>query len=129
VRSKDYWADGGLVATPADMIAFLKALNDGKFISSASLRTMQTWHNRDRSPTPPIPGSQYGYGLWHLQLTGAMGVLNGVTPTWGASGSTNSFLYYSKDRDLYLAGSVNSTGSFATPYILMGAALTLFPSK
>jgi D-alanyl-D-alanine carboxypeptidase len=129
VRSKDYWADGGLVATPADMIAFLKALNDGKLISPASLRTMQTWHNRDGSPTPPIPGTQYGYGLWNLQLTGAMGVLNGVTPTWGASGSTNSFLYYSKDRDLYLAGSVNSTSSFATPYILMGAALTLFPSK
>jgi len=92
---------------------------------------MQTWHNRGGSPTPPIPGSQYGYGLSQLQLTGAMDVLNGVTPTRGASGSTNSFLYYSnsKHRDLCLAGSVNTTSSFATPYILMGAALTLFPSK
>ncbi len=129
VRSKDYWADGGIVATPTDMIALLKALNNGKVISPTSLRTMQTWHNRDGSPTPPIPGTQYGYGLWHLQMTGATSVLNGVTPTWGAGGSAGSFLYYSKDRDLYLAGTVNSTNSSATPYILMGAALTLFQSK
>jgi D-alanyl-D-alanine carboxypeptidase len=129
VRSEDYWADGGLVSTPADMIAFLTALNDGRLISPASLQTMQTWRDRDGSPTPPFPGSQYGYGLWRLQMTGAMGVLNGLTPSWGASGSDGSFLYYSKDRDLYMAGSVNSTSSSATPFLLMGAALTAFESK
>jgi D-alanyl-D-alanine carboxypeptidase len=127
--SKDYWADGGLVSTPRDMIAFLRALNNGKLISRASLREMQTWHNRDGSPDPPIPGTQYGYSLWHLQMTGPLSVLNPFTPTWGASGSTGSFLYYSKPRDLYLAGTVNSTSSLPTSYILMGAALTLFKSK
>jgi D-alanyl-D-alanine carboxypeptidase len=130
VRSgTDYWADGGLVSTPSDMIAFLRALNSGKLISKASLRMMQTWRNRDGSPDPPIPGTQYGYGLWHLQMTGPLSVLNAYAPTWGASGSTGSFLYYSKDRDLYLAGTVNSTSSSPTSYILMGAVLTLFKSK
>jgi D-alanyl-D-alanine carboxypeptidase len=129
VRSKDYWADGGLVSTPTDMITFLRALNEGKFISPASLRAMQTWRDRGGSPAPPFPGSQYGYGLWHLQMTGAMSVLNGVTPSWGASGSTGSFLYYSQDRDLYVAGTVNSDSSSATPFILMGAVMTLFASK
>jgi len=129
VRSEDYWADGGLVATPTDMIAFLKALKDGRIISATSLRTMQTWHARDGSPTPPIPGTKYGYGLWDLQMSGQTSVLNGVTPSWGATGSTNSFLYYSADRDLYLAGSVNSTSSSLTPFILMGAVMTLFGSK
>jgi CubicO group peptidase (beta-lactamase class C family) len=85
VRSKDYWADGGLVSTPTEMVAFLRALNEGKIISAGSLRTMQTWHARDGSPTPPaIPGAQYGYGLWNFHPTGAMAGLSGVEPTWGA---------------------------------------------
>ena len=128
VRSKDYWADGGLVATPPDMIAFLRALNEGRLISPASLRVMQTWHNKDGSPTPPFPGSQYGLGLWRVQMTGALSLLNGLTPTWGASGSTGSFLYYSKDRNLYVAGTINSTNSMASSFILMGATMTLFRS-
>ena len=129
VRSEDYWADGGLVSTPTDMIAFLKALKDGRIISAASLRTMQTWHARDGSPTPPIPGTKYGYGLWDLQMSGPTSVLNGVMPSWGATGSTGSFLYYSPDRDLYIAGTGNSTSFGATQFILMGAVMTLFGSK
>jgi D-alanyl-D-alanine carboxypeptidase len=129
VRSEDYWADGGLVATPTDMIAFLKALKQGRIISAASLRTMQTWHPRDGSPTPPFPGSKYGYGLWDLQMSGLTSVLNGVMPSWGAGGSTSAFLYYSADRDLYAAGSVNSTNSKPTAYILMAAVMTLFGNK
>ena len=110
--STDYWADGGLVATPADMIAFLRALHDGKIISPASLRTMQTWHDRDGSPTlPPIPGTQYGYSLWHFQMTGPLGAFKNVVPTWGATGSTGSFLYYSQALDLYMAGTVDSASS------------------
>ena len=124
--SKDYWADGGLVATPADMIAFLRALHDGKIIAPASLRTMQTWHNRDSSPTlPPIPGTQYGYGLWHFQMTGPLGALKNVVPTWGASGSTGSFLYYSQPLDLYIAGTVDSAGSDMTTFFLMAGAMSL----
>ncbi len=129
VRSKDYWADGGLVATPTDMIAFLKALNDGRIISPSSLRTMQTWHARDGSPTPPIPGTKYGYGLWDLQMSGPTSVLNSFTPDWGATGSTGSFLYYSAKRDLYMAGTVNSASSSITPFILMGAVMTHFATR
>ena len=124
--STDYWADGGLVSTPADMIAFLRALNDGKIISPASLRTMQTWHDRDGSPVlPPIPGTQYGYGLWHFQMTGPLGSLKNVVPTWGASGSTGSFLYYSQDLDLYMAGTVDSANSDVMTFFLMAGAMSL----
>ena len=108
------------------MIAFLRALHDGKIISPASLRTMQTWHDRDGSPTlPPIPGTQYGYGLWHFQMTGPLGALKNVVPTWGASGSTGSFLYYSQPLDLYLAGTVDSASSSMTPFFLMAGAMSL----
>jgi D-alanyl-D-alanine carboxypeptidase len=123
--STDYWADGGLVATPADMIAFLRALHDGKIVSPASLRTMQTWHNRDGSPTLPFSFVQYGYGLWHFQMTGPLGALKNVVPTWGASGSTGSFLYYSQPLDLYLAGTVDSAGSGMMTFVLMAGAMSL----
>ncbi len=124
--STDYWADGGLVATPADMIAFLRALHDGKIISPASLRTMQTWHDRDGSPTlPPIPGTQYGYSLWHFQMTAPLGAFKNVVPTWGASGSTGSFLYYSQPLDLYMAGTVDSASSTMMTFFLMAGAMSL----
>ena len=125
VRAKDYWADGGLVATPADMIAFLRALNDGKIISPASLRTMQTWHDRDGSPVLPFSFVHYGYGLWHFQMTGPLGALKDVVPTWGASGSTGSFLYYSQPLDLYMAGTVDSASSAMTPFFLMAGVMSL----
>ena len=129
VRSEDYWADGGLVSTPTDMIAFLKALKNGRIISAASLRTMQTWHARDGSPTPPDPGHEVRLRAVDLQMSGPTSVLNGLMPSWGATGSTGSFLYYSPDRDLFIAGTGNSTSFGATQFILMGAVMTLFGSK
>jgi hypothetical protein len=62
-------------------------------------------------------------------MSGLTSVLNGVMPSWGAGGSTSAFLYYSADRDLYAAGSVNSTNSKPTAYILMAAVMTLFGNK
>ena len=58
-----------------------------------------------------------------------MKVLGRFTPAWGATGSTGSFLYYCANSDLYIAGTVNSTSSSVTPFILMGAVMTLFHSK
>jgi D-alanyl-D-alanine carboxypeptidase len=125
VRAEDYWADGGLVATPADMIAFLRALNDGKIISPASLRTMQTWHDRDGSPVLPFSFVHYGYGLWHFQMTGPLSAFKNVVPSWGASGSTGSFLYYSQPLDLYMAGTVDSASSTMMTFFLMAGAMSL----
>jgi D-alanyl-D-alanine carboxypeptidase len=122
-RSKDYWADGGIVSTAADMITFLKALNEGKLVSRQSLHAMHTWRNWN-SPVP-VPGVQYGYGLWHFTSPGPVGVLKNVLPTWGASGSTGSFLYYSQPLDLYIAGTVDSASSDTTPFLLMGGAMSL----
>ncbi|MGZ3630612.1 MAG: serine hydrolase domain-containing protein [Ktedonobacteraceae bacterium] len=120
--SRDYWADGGIVSTADDMILFLKALNEGKIITRQSLETMQTW--RDRSDL--FPGAQYGYGLWHFHLPWYMSALTRFTPTWGVSGSTGSFLYYSVDRNVYIAGSIDSASTDETPFFLMGGVLSQF---
>lgn len=121
-RAHDYWADGGIVSTATDMITFLRALNNGQLISRASLQAMQTWRTWPGSPVP-VPGVQYGYGLWHFNLTGLLSPLQNVLPTWGASGSTGSFLYYSQDLDLYIAGTVNSSSSDMTPFLLMAGVI------
>jgi len=47
-----------------------------------------------------------------------------VLPTWGASGSTGSFLYYSQDLDLYIGGTVNSSSSNMTPFLLMAGVIS-----
>ncbi len=124
--SRDYWADGGIVSTAGDMISFLKALNQGKLITKQSLETMQTWRN---GYIPGLPGVQYGYGLWYVQLPGLMSVLRNLTPTWGVTGSTGSFLYYSEALHVYMAGTINSASSDITPFFLMGGVLNLLSPK
>ena len=123
-RSKDYWADGGVITTAADMITFLKALNEGRLVSRQSLHAMHTWRAWT-GPSAPVPGVKYGYGLWHFKLPGPLGALTNVVPTWGASGSTGSFLFYSQPLNLYLAGTVDSASSNMTAYFLMGGAMSL----
>ncbi len=116
-----YWADGGIVSTAEDMIIFLKALNEGKIVNRDTMELMHDWHKL-RFPI------QYGYGTMHFQLPPLMGRLSGLTPLWGHSGSTGSFLYYSYDLDLYMAGSLDNVGPNYKPFMLMRGVMKLFAS-
>jgi D-alanyl-D-alanine carboxypeptidase len=116
------WADGGIISTAGDMIIFLKALNEGKIISKDTLQSMHDWHKLEF----PL---QYGYGTMYFQLPPLMTKLSGLTPLWGHSGSTGSFLYYSEDLDLYMAGTIDNVGSNIKPFMLMGDVMKLFNTK
>jgi len=94
------WADGGIVSTAEEMIIFLKALNEGKLISRDTLGLMHDWHKLNFV-------MQYGYGTMRFKWPWLMSKVTGLTPLWGHSGSIGSFLYYSEDLDLYMAGSIN----------------------
>ena len=39
-----------------------------------------------------------------------------LPPLWGHSGSTGSFLYYSEDLNLYIAGTINQAQSESKPF-------------
>ena len=104
---KAHWADGGIISTAEEMIIFLKALNEGKIITKDSLELMHDWHKLDFV-------RQYGYGTMKIKLPSWSIV--GIAPLWGHSGSTGSFLYYSEDLDLYMAGSINSADSNSKPF-------------
>jgi D-alanyl-D-alanine carboxypeptidase len=114
-----YWADGGMISTPEEMIVFLKALNDGKIIKKNTLELMHNWHEMEF----PI---QYGYGTMYFKLPGILSKISKLSPLWGHSGSTGSFLYHSEDLNLYIAGSINLTGSNSKPFFLIGKVMKLF---
>jgi D-alanyl-D-alanine carboxypeptidase len=121
-----YWADGGIVTTAEEMLIFLKALNEGQIIRRDTLELMHDWHKLEF----PI---QYGYGTMYIELPWFIRKVTKITPLWGHSGSTGSFLYYSEDLNLYLAGSINNVGNSihakSVPFILMGDVMKLFNTK
>ena len=103
IRSNgSYWADGGIVSTAEEEIIFLKALNEGRIIHESTLKLMHNWHKLE-SPF------QYGYGTMYFE----------PASLWGHSGSTGSFLFYSEELNLYMAGTINQTESNSTPFRLM----------
>jgi D-alanyl-D-alanine carboxypeptidase len=107
-----YWADGGIVSTAEEMIIFLKALNEGRIVSRDTLRSMHHWHKLQF----PL---QYGYGTMYFKLPWFIKMVFKVPPLWGHSGSTGSFLYYSEELNLYMAGSIDQVESKTKPFRLM----------
>jgi D-alanyl-D-alanine carboxypeptidase len=117
-----YWADGGIVSTAEEMIIFLKALNEGRIVNKDTLKLMHNWHKLQF----PL---QYGYGTMYFKLPWFINMLLKVPPLWGHSGSTGSFLYYSEDLNLYMAGSIDQVESKAKPFRLMVSVMKAVQSK
>jgi len=117
-----YWADGGIVSTAEEMIIFLKALHEGRIVRGDTLELMHHWHKLQF----PL---QYGYGTMHFKLPWFISKIMKAPPLWGHSGSTGSFLYYSEDLNLYIAGSINQAGSKSKPFRLMLKAIKGSQSK
>jgi CubicO group peptidase (beta-lactamase class C family) len=117
-----YWADGGIVSTAEEMIIFLKALNEGRMVSGDTLNSMHHWHKLQF----PL---QYGYGTMYFKLPRFIAMMMKVQPLWGHSGSTGSFLYYSEDMNLYMAGTINQTESKTKPFRLMLRVMKAIQSK
>ncbi len=115
-----YWADGGIVSTAQDMIVFLKALHVGRIVGKQTLKLMYRWH-KWRFPL------RYGYGTMYFSLPRfALKALH-VSPLWGHSGSTGSFLYYSEEKNLYMAGTIDQAASNWKPFELMIKAMRVIP--
>jgi D-alanyl-D-alanine carboxypeptidase len=124
IRSNgSYWADGGIVSTAEEMITFLKALNEGRIISGDTLKLMHNWHKLPQFPL------QYGYGTMYSKLPWFINIVMKASPLWGHSGSTGSFLYYSEDLNLYMAGSINQVESKILPFRLMLRVMKAIQSK
>jgi D-alanyl-D-alanine carboxypeptidase len=115
-----YWPY--MVSTAEEMIMFLKALNEGRIVSKDTLKLMHDWHKLEF----PL---QYGFGTMRFKLPPIMTKVTKVSPLWGHSGTTGSFLYYSQDMDLYLAGTVNQVDSKIKPFTLMMKVIRAVKSR
>jgi D-alanyl-D-alanine carboxypeptidase len=117
-----YWADGGIVTTAEEMIIFLKALKEGRIVRGDTLKLMHNWHKLQF----PL---HYGYGTMYFKLPRFITKVMKVSPLWGHSGSTGSFLYYSEDLNLYMAGSINQVEAKSKPFRLMLRVMRAMQSK
>jgi D-alanyl-D-alanine carboxypeptidase len=115
-----YWPY--MVSTAEEMIVFLKALNEGRIISRDSLELMHNWHKLHF----PL---QYGYGTMYFKLPPLSIKLTSMLPVWGHSGSTGSFLYYSNDLNLYMAGTIDQVESPSKPFRLMARVMRVVKSR
>ena len=111
-----YWAEGGIVSTAEEMVAFLRALNEGRIISKASLKLMHDWR-RWHFPM------EYGLGTMLFSFPSPMRRLMNMPQLWGHSGSTGSFLYYCENDNLYLAGTIDQADSRIKPFFLVYKAI------
>jgi CubicO group peptidase (beta-lactamase class C family) len=89
------------------------------FASKATLETMQRW-NRIFFPF------QYGYGLMRFKTPRFLSPFNYSPELIGHSGSTGSFLYYCKDLDFYMAGTINQMALKSAPFRLMLRVAEIF---
>ncbi len=119
IRSNgSYWADGGIISTAKECIIFLKALNEGRIISMSTLKLMHNWHKLE------IP-LKYGFGTMYFELPPS----HNIPPLWGHSGSTGSFLYYSEEWNMYIAGTINQVEAKSTPFKLMISVMQVIQSE
>ena len=55
----------------------------------------------------------------YFDLPLPLATASGLRRLWGHSGSTEAFLYYADDLDLYMAGTLDQTDSRVAPFLLM----------
>ncbi len=88
--------DDGIVATPADVVTFYKALMEGKILTTSSMQEMKTWVNDDEGK--PV----YGLGLFNLTLNGEKVLGHG-----GGGLGAGCEMYYFPERNVYVFMAVN----------------------
>ncbi|MDO8962882.1 MAG: serine hydrolase domain-containing protein [Coriobacteriia bacterium] len=106
-------ADGGIVSTTADGIAFLRAFMDGRLFPAAYLDEMlRDWR-------PIFPPLEYGVGVMRFALPRYYTLFTEVPPMVGHSGASGAVLYHVPKLDLYISGTVNQIKKRSLSYNLM----------
>lgn len=110
---KSVSAQGGMVSTVNDSLRFMRALTQGEFFARKGIfEAMLQWN-------PLFFPFQYGYGLMRFQLPRLLSPFSPSPELVGHSGSTGSFLYFAKELNLYLAGTINQNQRQRAPSSLM----------
>lgn len=106
-------AEGGIVATTAETVIFLRAFFDGKLFDKAHFERMMRQWNGIFFPL------QYAYGLMRFRIPRWLSPFQPTPELIGHSGSTGSFAFYMPSRGLYFAGTINQAATPGKPFRLM----------
>lgn len=106
-------ADGGIVSTASDGLAFLEAFMAGRLFPRAYLDEMQRQWNAIFTPL------QYGVGLMRFALPRYYTLFKTVPPMIGHSGASGAVLFYVPALDLYVSGTVNQIKKRSLSYNLL----------
>jgi D-alanyl-D-alanine carboxypeptidase len=112
-------ADGGMVATLADILRFLQGFFRDELLSEDELAYLTRRWNRIFFPM------RYGGGVMRFHLSRWMSPLRTTGELVGHSGSSGSFAFYNPRQDVFLAGTVNQSDSPSRPFRLMTRMLHL----
>ncbi|WP_448002910.1 serine hydrolase domain-containing protein [Agromyces bauzanensis] len=82
------WAGGGIISTPGDLLAFSRALHDGRLLSAESVSHLAGVRNRFR------PGIHYGAGMMEVRFEGFMPLLRGLPRPLGHVGVLATHLFH-----------------------------------
>lgn len=106
-------ADGGVVSTARDGVAFLEAFMEGRLFPLTYLDELQARWNHIFGPL------EYGVGLMRFALPRYYTMFRRVPPMVGHSGASGAVLYYVSELDLYISGTVNQVKKRSLSYNLL----------
>lgn len=106
-------ADGGIVSTARDGLAFLQAFMSGALFPRSYLDQMQREWRRIFTPL------EYGMGIMRFALPRYFSPFRPAPPMIGHSGASGAVLFYVPDLDLYISGTVNQIKKRSLSYNLM----------
>jgi CubicO group peptidase (beta-lactamase class C family) len=106
-------ADGGIVSTLADGLAFMDAFFGGQLFPAPLLEEMQAdWH-RVFFPL------EYGTGIMRFRMPAVLTGLRRLPPLVGHSGASGVVMFRCHEKGLTVVGTVNQAQHRSMPYQLM----------
>jgi CubicO group peptidase (beta-lactamase class C family) len=122
-----------LYSTVDDLLTFLRAIISGKlFLYAETTELMQSNWNRFGFPTDAaairLPGwpIEYSLGMMRLKMPRIFTPFKPVPAFVGHTGVTGSWLFYCKELDLYLCGTVDQVSEAALPFRFVPKLLRIF---
>lgn len=105
-------ADGGVVSTLDDLLAFLRAFFTGALFAPGFASVMQQWN-------PLFFPMSYGYGLMRFKLPIWMNLFRPTPELIGHPGASGSFAFHEPEQEILLAGTFNQTAAPRRPFGFM----------
>lgn len=96
------WAGGGVVTTMGDLLAFMRALENGELVSEEVYSQMTDFtHRYDK-------GIYYGIGMMYFDFSELSFLLGNMTDLYGGVGATGTYALYDKERETYYIANFGS---------------------